>query len=87
MRAGQKVTQGALVARLDERDLQSEPRSLIAEEGYDPAFGARPMKRAIQHMVSDPLAMAFLDGRFSDGDTIRVYAGSDSELEFERIET
>ena len=80
-----------LQAYLKEREVilevTPEARSLIAEEGYDPAFGARPMKRAIQHMVSDPLAMAFLDGRFSDGDTIRVDAGSDSELEFERIET
>ena len=79
-----------LQAYLKEREVTlevtPEARSLIAEEGYDPAFGARPMKRAIQHMVSDPLAMAFLDGRFSDGDTIRVDAGSGSELEFERIE-
>jgi len=67
-------------------EVTPEARRLIAEEGYDPAFGARPMKRAIQRMVSDPLAMAFLDGRFSDGDTIRVDAGSVSELEFERIE-
>ena len=67
-------------------EVTPEARKLIAEEGYEPAFGARPMKRAIQHMVSDSLAMAFLDGRFSDGDTIRVDAGSDDELEFERIE-
>ena len=59
-------------------EVTPEARRLIAEEGYDPAFGARPMKRAIQHMVSDPLAMAFLDGRFSDGDTIRVDVGSGS---------
>ena len=80
-----------LKAYLKEREVSlevtPEARRLIAEEGYDPAFGARPMKRAIQHMVSDPLAMAFLDGRFSDGDTIRVDAGPGSELEFERIET
>jgi ATP-dependent Clp protease ATP-binding subunit ClpB len=80
-----------LEAYLKERevtlDVTPEARRQIAEVGYDPAFGARPMKRAIQHMVSDPLAMAFLDGRFSDGDTIRVDAGPDSELGFERIET
>jgi ATP-dependent Clp protease ATP-binding subunit ClpB len=67
-------------------EVTPEARRLIAEEGYDPAFGARPMKRAIQHMVSDPLAMAFLDGSFSDGDTIRVDVGSGSDLEFERLE-
>ncbi len=66
-------------------DVSPEARRRIAEEGYDPAFGARPMKRAIQHMVADPLAMAFLDGQFSDGDTIRVDTGPGTELEFERV--
>ncbi len=86
-----KLQINRLKAYLKEREVSlevtPEARRLIAEQGYDPAFGARPMKRAIQHMVSDPLAMAFLDGRFSDGDTIRVNAGPGSELEFERIET
>jgi len=45
-------------------------RRLIAEEGYDPAFGARPLKRAIQRLVQNPLAMALLEGEFQDGDTI-----------------
>jgi ATP-dependent Clp protease ATP-binding subunit ClpB len=79
-----------LQAYLQERevtlDVTPAARRLIAEEGYDPAFGARPMKRAIQHLVSDPLAMAFLDGRFSDGDAIRVDVGSGAELAFERLE-
>ena len=65
-------------------DVTPEARRAIAEEGYDPAFGARPMKRAIQHMISDPLALAFLDGRFVEGDTVRVDVGSDGALAFER---
>ena len=47
-------------------------RELIAEEGYDPAFGARPLKRAIQRLVQDPLALQILEGRFGDGDTVIV---------------
>jgi ATP-dependent Clp protease ATP-binding subunit ClpB len=78
-----------LAGFLRERDVTlevtPEARRAIADEGYDPAFGARPMKRAIQHMVSDPLALAFLDGRFSDGDAIRVELGPDGALRFERL--
>jgi ATP-dependent Clp protease ATP-binding subunit ClpB len=49
---------------------------VIATEGYDPAYGARPLKRALQRMVQNPLAMGVLDGRFKDGDHIRVGAGA-----------
>jgi ATP-dependent Clp protease ATP-binding subunit ClpB len=42
----------------------------LAEEGYDPAFGARPLKRAIQREIQNPLALAVLEGKFGDGDTI-----------------
>jgi ATP-dependent Clp protease ATP-binding subunit ClpB len=44
----------------------------LAEAGYDPAFGARPLKRTIQRMVQDPLALGLLEGRFAPGDTIEV---------------
>ncbi|HET6764879.1 MAG TPA: ATP-dependent chaperone ClpB [Longimicrobiaceae bacterium] len=47
-------------------------RELIAEEGYDPAYGARPLKRAIQRLVQNPLAMRVLEGDFGDGDTVVV---------------
>jgi ATP-dependent Clp protease ATP-binding subunit ClpB len=59
-------------------------RKRIAEAGYDPAFGARPIKRAIQRLVSDPLAMAFLEGRFHDGDVIEVDVADGEALEFRR---
>ena len=42
----------------------------LAEEGYEPAYGARPLKRAIQRQLQNPLAMAVLDGRFAEGDRI-----------------
>ena len=52
--------------------LTAEARALLAREGYDPAFGARPLKRAIQRLVQNPLAMAVLEGGFVEGDTIRA---------------
>ena len=61
-----------------------EAKRLLAEEGYDPAFGARPLKRAIQRMIQNPLAMAMLDGRFNDGDTVVVDVGPSGQLQFNR---
>jgi ATP-dependent Clp protease ATP-binding subunit ClpB len=50
--------------------LTDTARALLAEEGYDPVFGARPLKRAVQRMLQNPLALAVLEGRFKDGDVI-----------------
>jgi ATP-dependent Clp protease ATP-binding subunit ClpB len=47
-------------------------KDLIAEEGYDPAYGARPLKRSIQRLVQNPLAIRVLEGDFEEGDTIVV---------------
>ncbi|HEU4557421.1 MAG TPA: hypothetical protein VFS20_06205 [Longimicrobium sp.] len=47
-------------------------KELIAEEGYDPAYGARPLKRAIQRLVQNPLAVRVLEGEFDNGDTVVV---------------
>ena len=44
-------------------------------EGYDPAYGARPLKRAIQRHILDPLAMRVLEGEFREGDLVQVDAG------------
>jgi ATP-dependent Clp protease ATP-binding subunit ClpB len=68
-------------------ELTPDAKSRVAEEGYDPAFGARPLKRAIQRLIQNPLALAVLEGRFSDGDHIRVDVGSNGSLVFERVET
>ena len=57
---------------------------LIAEEGYDPAFGARPLKRTIQSMIQNPLAMAMLEGRFGEGDHIVVRPDGKGALAFEK---
>jgi ATP-dependent Clp protease ATP-binding subunit ClpB len=55
-------------------DLQVSPAAvdLLAEEGYDPTYGARPLKRVIQHRLQDPIAMAILEGRYGDGDAVTV---------------
>jgi ATP-dependent Clp protease ATP-binding subunit ClpB len=56
-------------------------RKLLADRGWDPVYGARPLKRAIQRMVQDPLAMQLLEGKFGEGDTIEVDA-REGELTF-----
>ena len=65
-----------LLARLKERDidieLSDEAMDAIAEAGYDPVFGARPLKRAIQQRLENPLAQAILAGKYQAGDTIKV---------------
>ena len=53
-------------------NLTPEARHVLAEEGYDPVYGARPLKRAIQQQIENPLAKAILEGRFAAKDTIRV---------------
>jgi ATP-dependent Clp protease ATP-binding subunit ClpB len=73
--------------RLAEREITLEltdaAKEALAEAGWDPAYGARPLKRAIQRSVENPLALRLLDGEFADGDTIRVDA-EDGELTFEK---
>lgn len=54
------------------RDLTDEARTYLAEKGYDPVYGARPLKRTIQRQVQDPLAMKILQGEFKDGDHITI---------------
>ncbi|MBB4122356.1 ATP-dependent chaperone ClpB [Martelella radicis] len=61
-------------------DLTPEARDWLAEKGYDPAYGARPLKRVIQTAVQDPLAEKILGGEISDGAHVKVDAGSDRLL-------
>jgi ATP-dependent Clp protease ATP-binding subunit ClpB len=74
-----------LLARLADRkiavSLTDEAKSYLVSEGYDPAYGARPLKRTIQRRVLDPLAMRVLQGDFGEGDHITVDVG-DNELVF-----
>jgi ATP-dependent Clp protease ATP-binding subunit ClpB len=66
-----------------ELELTDEAKQVLADAGWDPTYGARPLKRAIQRMVENPLALRLLEGEFSDGGTVRV-AAHDGELVFER---
>lgn len=63
-----------------------EARALLLAEGYDPAYGARPLRRALQNLLLDPLALRLLGPDFADGDTIRVRV-SRGKLDFEKIES
>jgi ATP-dependent Clp protease ATP-binding subunit ClpB len=65
-------------------EVTPDAKRLLSEEGYDPAFGARPLKRAIQRLIQNPLAMQLLEGRFRDGDHIVVTVGPGGTLAFER---
>jgi ATP-dependent Clp protease ATP-binding subunit ClpB len=69
-----EIQLGRLRTLLDEKDLTLEvsdrAKALLAEAGFDPAFGARPLKRAIQRMIQNTLALAVLEGRFNEGDHI-----------------
>ncbi|HWG54164.1 MAG TPA: ATP-dependent chaperone ClpB [Gemmatimonadaceae bacterium] len=67
-------------------ELTPEARHALAEEGYDPAFGARPLKRAIQRLIQNPLALAVLEGKFGEGDRVLVTRDPNGELEFTRAE-
>ena len=53
-------------------ELSDEAAALVASHGYDPVYGARPLKRAIQHDILDPLSLSILEGRYPEGSTIRV---------------
>jgi ATP-dependent Clp protease ATP-binding subunit ClpB len=81
------------LARLRERlaqrglrlELTDDAKELVAEAGWDPTYGARPLKRALQRLVENPLALRLLEGEFAEGDTLRVDA-QDGELVFEKAE-
>jgi ATP-dependent Clp protease ATP-binding subunit ClpB len=83
-----QVTQ--LLKRLEERKIHvtvTDPaKDLLVREGYDPMYGARPLKRAIQRLVLDPLALRVLEGEFGEGDRVVVDAEAD-RLAFSKRQT
>jgi len=78
-----------LAQRLRERKIEVEftdnARKQVAGEGYDPVFGARPLKRTIQQRLENPLAAQLLAGKFADGDTIKIDADQHKFI-FEKVE-
>jgi len=83
------VQLAGLMRRLEERKihvtLTDAAKEQLVREGFDPLYGARPLKRTIQRRVLDPLALRVLEGDFREGDTVSVDAGSDG-LSFEKRE-
>ena len=66
-------------------ELTDAARDYLIEVGYDPAFGARPLKRAIQRHIQDKLAMSILEGKFEEGDRIKIDASAEGkELTFSK---
>ncbi|MFN8057768.1 MAG: ATP-dependent chaperone ClpB [Vicinamibacterales bacterium] len=80
---------GLLMRRLEERkihvSLSAGARAFLVDEGYDPVYGARPLKRTLQRRVLDPLAMLVLRGEFREGDHVLIDAGP-GELRFSKAE-
>src|SRR3989441_1095525 len=61
-------------------------KQLIVADGYDPVYGARPLKRAIQRLLQNPLALAVLEGQYAEGDRVRVERAKDgTHLMFQRV--
>jgi ATP-dependent Clp protease ATP-binding subunit ClpA len=78
-----------LCKRLEEKKislkLTDTAKELLVEQGFDPVYGARPLKRAIQKNIQDPLALMLLEGGFSEGDTVLVDADKDrGEIVFKK---
>ena len=73
-----------LAHRLEERNISLEltdsAKEMVAESGYDPVYGARPLKRTIQKLIQDPLATEILKGDFKDGDHVVVDTDKDNKL-------
>jgi ATP-dependent Clp protease ATP-binding subunit ClpB len=67
-------------------ELTETAREAIADAGWDPQYGARPLKRALQRLVENPLATALLQGEFAAGDVVRVDVGEGAELTFEKAQ-
>ena len=83
-----RIQTGYLAQRLADRDISiefsEEALDLIGEAGFDPVYGARPLKRAIQSRIENPLAQEILRGRFGPGDTIQVGV-QDGKFTFEKV--
>ena len=70
-----KVAQFTVDDRKIVLEIDAAARNWLADKGYDPAYGARPLKRAIQKYLQDPLAEQILAGNISDGDSVSISAG------------
>jgi ATP-dependent Clp protease ATP-binding subunit ClpB len=67
-----KKLQDRLLERRIQLNLSDKAKEWLAKEGFDPAYGARPLKRVIQKEIQDKLALKLLEGKFKEGDTVTV---------------
>ena len=74
-----------LVDDLGHLQVTPEAKMLVAAQGYDPVYGARPLKRVIQRLLQNPIALELLEGNFHEGDNVRVERDGDI-LRFEKAE-
>jgi len=85
-----EIQLGGLLKRLADRKihitLSDAAKDFVVREGYDPVYGARPLKRALQRLLLDPLALRVLDGEFRDGDTV-VVDQADDKISFAKGHT
>ncbi len=79
-----------IAERLEEQGLYvaltAEARRQLAEVGYDPQFGARPLRRALQRYVESPLSVRLLRGEFHEGDLVEIYVNEEGHIDFRRVE-
>lgn len=66
-------------------ELTEKAKKYIAETGFSPVYGARPLKRALQKMILDDLSMKILEGRFANGDQIRADISKNGEVDFKKL--
>ena len=78
---------GGLHKRLAERHLElvvgDDVKDRLTEDGFDPVYGARPLKRALQRLLENPLAVELLQGKFPEGSDIIVKSGKDGKMTFD----
>ncbi|MBN1222427.1 MAG: ATP-dependent chaperone ClpB [Candidatus Aminicenantes bacterium] len=73
-----------LQAKSIDIQINDKAKKLLAERGYDPVYGARPLKRTLQQDIQNPLALKILEGEFKEGDTVKVNVGDEGQLNFRK---
>jgi ATP-dependent Clp protease ATP-binding subunit ClpC len=78
-----------LILRLSEKkitlEVSEKVKEFLVEKGYDPLYGARPLRRTIQSYIEDPFAELLLEGRFVEGDIVRVDLDKNNNIEFKKV--
>lgn len=77
--------------RLEEKkiniEISAEAKKILAQRGYDPVYGARPLKRILQQLIQNPLALEILEGKYSEGDTVSIDVNQKGEFVFSNLKS